>query len=88
MFVLMCQPDNDPAVPKFGDSDESDPTSAEGYTPIFNKVQEENQSRAGKVSAMAWQLRLLIPMVTSNTGMTTPRLSDSLLLSFQVLSSS
>ncbi|XP_057483075.1 RPM1-interacting protein 4-like [Actinidia eriantha] len=46
-------PDNGHAVPKFGDWDESDPTSAEGYSQIFNKVREEKQSEAGKVPAMA-----------------------------------
>ncbi|XP_059651346.1 uncharacterized protein LOC132298962 isoform X2 [Cornus florida] len=42
-------PDHSPAVPKFGDWDESDPASAEGYTHIFNRVREERQSEAGKV---------------------------------------
>lgn len=44
-------PDNSPTVPKFGDWDENDPSSAEGYTHIFNKVREERQS-AGKVPSM------------------------------------
>lgn len=30
-------------VPKFGDWDESDPASAEGYTHMFEKVREEKQ---------------------------------------------
>ncbi|GFY93079.1 RPM1-interacting protein 4 (RIN4) family protein [Actinidia rufa] len=79
-------PDNGPAVPKFGDSDESDPTSAEGYTPIFNKVQEENQSRAGKVSAMATETSYSNGHKQYRND--NPKASDSLLLSFQVLSSS
>ncbi|CAI9117649.1 OLC1v1019087C1 [Oldenlandia corymbosa var. corymbosa] len=45
-------PDHSPAVPKFGDWDETDPSSAEGYTHIFNKVREEKQSGAGKVPVM------------------------------------
>lgn len=45
-------PDHSPAVPKFGEWDEADPTSAEGYTHIFNKVREERQSGAGKVPVM------------------------------------
>lgn len=32
------------AVPKFGDWDEKNPASADGYTYIFNKVREERQS--------------------------------------------
>lgn len=45
------QPDDSPAVPKFGDWDENDPASAEGYTQIFNKVREEKQTGAAKVPA-------------------------------------
>ncbi|XP_075096981.1 RPM1-interacting protein 4 isoform X1 [Nicotiana tabacum] len=41
--------DDSPAVPKFGDWDESDPASAEGYTQIFDKVREEKQTGAAKV---------------------------------------
>ncbi|KAM3289256.1 RPM1-interacting protein 4 isoform X1 [Capsicum chacoense] len=44
-------PDDSPAVPKFGDWDENDPASAEGYTQIFNKVREEKQTGAAKVPA-------------------------------------
>ncbi|KAA8527913.1 hypothetical protein F0562_035218 [Nyssa sinensis] len=46
-------PDHSPAVPKFGDWDESDPASAEGFTHIFDRVREERQSGAGKVPVMA-----------------------------------
>ncbi|KAK1381217.1 RPM1-interacting protein 4-like [Heracleum sosnowskyi] len=42
-------PDHGPVVPKFGDWDESDPSAGEGFTHIFNKVQEEKQSETGKV---------------------------------------
>lgn len=45
-------PDHGPAVPKFGDWDENDPTSAEGFSHIFNQVREEKQSGAGKVPSM------------------------------------
>ncbi|KAL3506431.1 hypothetical protein ACH5RR_031813 [Cinchona calisaya] len=45
-------PDRSPAVPRFGDWDETDPAAAEGYTHIFNKVREEKQSGAGKVPVM------------------------------------
>ncbi|KAK3008282.1 hypothetical protein RJ639_015350 [Escallonia herrerae] len=45
-------PDHGPAVPKFGDWDESDPASAEGYTHIFNRVREEKHND-GKVPVMA-----------------------------------
>ncbi|CAK9173715.1 unnamed protein product [Ilex paraguariensis] len=40
-------PDRSPAVPKFGDWNESDPASAEGFTHIFNRVREERQVGAG-----------------------------------------
>ncbi|KAJ8561197.1 hypothetical protein K7X08_027387 [Anisodus acutangulus] len=44
-------PDDSSVVPKFGDWDENDPASAEGYTQIFNKVREEKQTGAAKVPA-------------------------------------
>ncbi|XP_068660577.1 RPM1-interacting protein 4-like [Aristolochia californica] len=37
------------AVPKFGDWDEKDPASADGFTHIFNKVREEKQTGAAMV---------------------------------------
>ncbi|KAG9447910.1 hypothetical protein H6P81_014038 [Aristolochia fimbriata] len=40
------------AVPKFGDWDEKDPASADGFTHIFNKVREEKQTGAAKVPAV------------------------------------
>ncbi|KAF5452116.1 hypothetical protein F2P56_027149 [Juglans regia] len=40
-------PDHSAAVPKFGDWDESNPASAEGYTAIFNLVKQERQVEAG-----------------------------------------
>ncbi|KAK7339139.1 hypothetical protein VNO77_19787 [Canavalia gladiata] len=40
-------PDKGAAVPKFGEWDESNPNSADGYTHIFNKVREEKQVGAG-----------------------------------------
>ncbi|KAL7105820.1 hypothetical protein ACP275_07G069700 [Erythranthe tilingii] len=45
-------PDRSPAVPKFGDWDETDPASAEGYTQVFNRVREEKHSETGKVPIM------------------------------------
>ncbi|CAL1412072.1 unnamed protein product [Linum trigynum] len=36
-------PDKGAAVPKFGDWDENNPASADGYTHIFNMVREERQ---------------------------------------------
>lgn len=42
-------PDKGAAVPKFGEWDESNPASADGYTHIFNKVREERQVGAGHV---------------------------------------
>ncbi|XP_010532895.1 PREDICTED: RPM1-interacting protein 4-like [Tarenaya hassleriana] len=37
-------PDKGTVVPKFGDWDENNPSSADGYTHIFNKVREERNS--------------------------------------------
>ncbi|KAL7177226.1 hypothetical protein ACSBR2_030546 [Camellia fascicularis] len=45
--------DHSPVVPKFGDWDESDPTSAERFSHIFNKVREEKQIGEGKVPGIA-----------------------------------
>ncbi|XP_020697694.1 RPM1-interacting protein 4 [Dendrobium catenatum] len=42
-------PEEGIAVPKFGDWDESNPSSGEAFTDIFNKVQKERQSSATKV---------------------------------------
>ena len=86
MFVLMWQPDNGHAVPKFGDWDESDPTSAEGYSQIFNKVREEKQSEAGKVPTMATETSYSNGQKQYRND--NPKVSESLLLSFQILSSS
>ncbi|MQM01091.1 hypothetical protein Taro_033842 [Colocasia esculenta] len=40
--------DKGSTVPKFGDWDEKNPSSADGFTHIFNKVREEKQVGAGK----------------------------------------
>ncbi|RWR87090.1 RPM1-interacting protein 4-like protein [Cinnamomum micranthum f. kanehirae] len=45
-------PERGPAVPKFGEWDENNPASADGFTHIFNKVREEKQTGAAKVPAM------------------------------------
>ncbi|XP_058103273.1 RPM1-interacting protein 4-like [Magnolia sinica] len=45
-------PEKGAAVPKFGDWDETNPSSADGYTHIFNKVREEKQIGAAKVPVM------------------------------------
>ncbi|KAJ4868168.1 RPM1-interacting protein 4 [Raphanus sativus] len=48
------RPDESPekvtVVPKFGDWDENNPASADGYTHIFNKVREERSTGANNVS--------------------------------------
>ncbi|XP_072992464.1 RPM1-interacting protein 4-like [Typha latifolia] len=41
-------PERGSAVPKFGAWDEKDPSSADGFTHIFNKVREEKQTGSGK----------------------------------------
>ncbi|CAH8383181.1 unnamed protein product [Eruca vesicaria subsp. sativa] len=43
-------PEKVTVVPKFGDWDENNPASADGYTHIFNKVREERSSAAANVS--------------------------------------
>lgn len=48
-WFLILQPDQGAAVPKFGEWDENNPESADGFTQIFNKVREERQIGAGKV---------------------------------------
>ncbi|KAF8388445.1 hypothetical protein HHK36_027117 [Tetracentron sinense] len=45
--------DQGPAVPKFGDWDENNPSAADGYTHIFNQVREERQTGTAKVPIMA-----------------------------------
>lgn len=40
--------DDGTAIPKFGGWDEKDPTSAEGYTHIFNKAREDRHNGGGK----------------------------------------
>ncbi|KAJ6850836.1 RPM1-interacting protein 4-like isoform X1 [Iris pallida] len=42
-------PDKGPTVPKFGEWDENNPSSADGYTQLFNQVREEKQTGAAKV---------------------------------------
>lgn len=49
-------PDRSPAVPKFGDWDETDPAAAEGYTQVFNRVREEKHSETGKVPVMPTEI--------------------------------
>ena len=46
---LHVQPETGSAVPKFGDWDEKDPSTGEGFTDIFEKVREEKQSGADNV---------------------------------------
>lgn len=51
MIVLIWQFQDNTAVPKFGDWDESNPSSADQYTGIFEKVREEKQIEEGTVAA-------------------------------------
>ncbi|XP_057963956.1 RPM1-interacting protein 4 isoform X2 [Malania oleifera] len=44
--------DKGAAVPKFGEWDETNPSSADGYTHIFNKVREERHTGGTKVPGM------------------------------------
>ncbi|KAM7488927.1 hypothetical protein LguiB_026411 [Lonicera macranthoides] len=40
----VAQTDEGPTVPKFGDWDENDPTSGEGFTQVFELVRDEKNS--------------------------------------------
>ncbi|KAG8061778.1 hypothetical protein GUJ93_ZPchr0003g17137 [Zizania palustris] len=44
-------PERGSAVPKFGEWDEKDPSTGEGFTDIFEKVREEKQSGTGNAPA-------------------------------------
>ncbi|KAH7573016.1 hypothetical protein JRO89_XS03G0051600 [Xanthoceras sorbifolium] len=47
-------PDHSTAVPKFGDWDEANPASADGFSHVFNKVREEKlNNRTGQVPVSA-----------------------------------
>ncbi|OVA06231.1 Pathogenic type III effector avirulence factor Avr cleavage site [Macleaya cordata] len=48
----MRSPDQAAAVPKFGEWDENDPASADGFTGIFNKVRQEKQTGMANVITM------------------------------------
>ncbi|KAK3148769.1 hypothetical protein QOZ80_3AG0208400 [Eleusine coracana subsp. coracana] len=50
-------PDRGSAVPKFGEWDEKDPSTGEGFTDIFEKVREEKQSGSSNA-----------PVVNSHAG--------------------
>lgn len=41
------------AIPKFGDWDESNPSTADGYSRIFNSVMEEKQRVSAEVSQVS-----------------------------------
>ncbi|KAL5210704.1 hypothetical protein ABZP36_006327 [Zizania latifolia] len=45
-------PERGSAVPKFGEWDEKDPSTGEGFTDIFEKVREEKQSGTGNAPAI------------------------------------
>ncbi|GJV20794.1 transcription factor aborted micro spores [Tanacetum coccineum] len=49
-MALKIEPDDSTVVPVFGDWDDSNPASAEGYSHIFNKVQDEKHDDRGKSS--------------------------------------
>lgn len=49
---MRLQPDRGSAVPKFGEWDEKDPSTGEGFTDIFEKVREEKQSGTGNAPVM------------------------------------
>ncbi|XP_062213018.1 RPM1-interacting protein 4-like isoform X2 [Phragmites australis] len=51
-------PDRGSAVPKFGEWDEKDPSTGEGFTGIFDKVRAEKQSGSGNA-----------PVITGDTGL-------------------
>ncbi|KAL2467108.1 RPM1-interacting protein 4 [Abeliophyllum distichum] len=55
------------SVPKFGEWDEKDPHSGDGFTVIFNKVKEEKQLAAAKFPPA--------PLQTANTYPTSPNMN-------------
>lgn len=55
MLQFLWQPNHSAAVPKFGDWDESNPASADGFTHAFNKVREEKLNGNGMVPVATTQ---------------------------------
>ena len=49
-MLLIWQTDDGPTVPKFGDWDENDPKSAEGFTQVFELVRDEKHRKAPQTS--------------------------------------
>lgn len=45
---MNSKPEKGSALPKFGEWDEKGPSSAEGYTRIFDRVREDKQSGLGQ----------------------------------------
>ncbi|KAF2284528.1 hypothetical protein GH714_026145 [Hevea brasiliensis] len=72
VHMRVAMPDKGAAVPKFGEWDENNPASADGYTHIFNKVREERQIEAGKVPGMPTESSM------SNTRKETPSNSSKI----------
>lgn len=50
-------PDRGASLPKFGEWDETDPSSADGFTHIFNRVKEERHGNTGNAASMATDSR-------------------------------
>lgn len=61
-------PEKGSAVPKFGQWDESDPSSADGFTHIFNKVREEKQVGSARVPNMPTELSYRSSHKADNRG--------------------
>ncbi|KAF8113181.1 hypothetical protein N665_0054s0001 [Sinapis alba] len=70
-------PEKVTVVPKFGDWDENNPSSADGYTHIFNKVREERSSGANVSGSSRTPTRP--PNNPSNTSKVRHSPSNSLL---------
>ncbi|CAH9068941.1 unnamed protein product [Cuscuta epithymum] len=49
-------PDHNLVIPKFGDWDDMDPSSAEQFSQVFDRVRDEKQSEAGKVPVMPTEI--------------------------------
>ncbi|KAG2306981.1 hypothetical protein Bca4012_084065 [Brassica carinata] len=60
-------PEKVTVVPKFGDWDENNPASADGYTHIFNKVREERTSNVSGSSGTPTHPRNNNPYTTSRS---------------------
>ncbi|KAL8128666.1 hypothetical protein V2J09_017821 [Rumex salicifolius] len=75
-------PDEGLSVPKFGEWDESDPASADGYTQIFNIVKEERQGGAGTTPSLQADKRYMKEL--NQFGNRGSKIMSSLVIKFKL----